>query len=163
MVLRKMTRATKHRSYTCVSLVDFSGRSSVQNTLLAIQMEETTAVIGVTDNATTAKSGAAQESSTTENGGNSHRQTQQNEKENRVTAKEGSGIEEECLQSTNSGLGSQLGGRGDDKGNGFEDRSTGSHDRSAARSGIPVAAILFEVSLQKLVNKGGKSDLRLRR
>ena len=159
-----MTRATKHRSYTCVSLVDLSGRSSVQDTFLAIQVEETTATtIGVADNATTAKSGAAKETSTTEDSGNSHRQTQQNEKENWVAAKEGSCIEEECLQSTNSGLGSQLRGRGDDEGNGFKDRGTRSHDRSAARSGIPVAAILFEVSLQKLVNKGGKSDLRLRR
>lgn len=98
-----MTRATKHRSYTCVSLVDFSRRSSVQDTFLAIQMEETTTTttISVADNTTTAKSGAAQEASTTENGGNSHRQPQQNEEENRVATKEGSGIEEECLQCTN--------------------------------------------------------------
>lgn len=136
-----MIRATKHRSCTCVSLVDFSCRSSVQNTLLAIEVEEP-AAIGVANNASAGKSGTTQEAPATKDGSNSHRETQQDEKENRVAAEEGAGIEEECLQSTNGRLGGQLGRRGDDEGNGFEDRSSGCHDRSAARSGIPVAAVL---------------------
>ena len=95
-----MNRATKHRSCTCISLVDFSCRSSVQNSFLAIQVEETT-VVSVTDDTTAAKSSATEEASAAEYSSNNNSETQENEKENGVAAEERAGIEKEGLQGTN--------------------------------------------------------------
>lgn len=105
-----------------LSLVDLSGRTSVQESLLPIQVEETTTstTVRVAQNAATTKTSATQEASTAENCGHSHRQAQENEEENRVAAEEGSRIEEESLQSTDSGLRGQLGRGGNDKRDGLK-------------------------------------------
>jgi hypothetical protein len=80
----------KHPHCTFVSLVDFVGRASIEETLLAVQVEEATVVVGVPNDAATRST--TSKASTPENGGHSNNGTQDNE-EDRVTAKERSSEE----------------------------------------------------------------------
>lgn len=145
-------RVAKHLICTCVSLVDFSGRAPVQQSLLAIQVEEASAVSSVAQNATAANT-TAQQSSTTEDGGHGHGQTQKDEEKNRVSVEEGTGEEEECLDGAHSGLGRQLGRGGDDQGNGLKNGGTRGHDCGATRSSIPVATVLSYVSRDASISR----------
>jgi hypothetical protein len=76
----------KHPNCTFVSLVDFVGRASIEETLLAVQVEEATVVVGVANDA--AARSTTSKASTPENGGHGNNGTQDNEEENRVTAEE---------------------------------------------------------------------------
>lgn len=82
----------KHPNCTFVSLVDFVGRASIQETLLAVKVEEATVVAGgVADN--TAARSTTSKTSTSEDGGHSNHGTQNDEKEDGMAAEEGSSEE----------------------------------------------------------------------
>ena len=90
----------KHPNCTFVSLVDFVGRASIQEALLAIEVEEST-IVGVTNN-TTAVIPAAKTSTSKDSGHGEH--DAQNDKEDRVAAKEGPCGEEEGFESADGGF-----------------------------------------------------------
>lgn len=84
----------KHPNCTFVSLVDFVGRASIQETLLAVKVKEATVVVvvgGVANN--TAARSTTSKPSTSEDGSHRNHGTQDDEKEDGMGAEEGSSKE----------------------------------------------------------------------
>jgi hypothetical protein len=94
----------KHPNCTFVSLVDFVGRASVQETLLAVKVKEATVVVGGVANNTAARS-TTSKASTSEYGGHSNHGTQDDEKEDGMAAEEGSSEEEYGLKGADGRFG----------------------------------------------------------
>ena len=72
-----------------LSLVDLAGRASIQESFLAIQVEEATAIaVGVAQNTTAAKASTTEEATTAKEGSHRDGDTQENEKQDRVAAED---------------------------------------------------------------------------